>query len=295
MSFRTKEYFVREAALSIKRNRLMSIASISTVAISLLILGIFTIMILNMNNLANILESQVQVTAYLSDEAKEDDVTKLAEQIKKLPGVTKVDFISKEEALKRFANRLGERKELLDSLGNTNPLPNAYEIHVDAPDKVKPVAEAVRKLGKVEDTRFGQETIEQLFSLTKILRYGGFILIVFLAFAALFIISNTIRITVFSRRREVSIMKYVGATDWFIRWPFLLEGMALGLFGSLIAVLLLVWVYGMIVDRVHASLAFMPLVPRSPMLTYISVCLLAVGMGIGALGSSISLKKFLKV
>ncbi len=295
MSFRTKEYFVREAIHSIRRNRLMSVASVSTVALSLLILGMFTVMIFNMNNLANILESQVQVTAYLSDKAGQEEQNALAARIKTLPGVAKVDFIGKGEALKRFTERLGERRELLDSLGDTNPLPNSYEIHVDTPEHVKPVADAVAKMDNIEDTRFGQETIAQLFSLTRILRVGGFVLIVFLAFAALFIISNTIRITVFSRRKEVNIMKYVGATDWFIRWPFLLEGMALGLLGSLIAVLLLGWLYGMVVDRIHASLAFMPLIPRSPMLMYISLGLLFIGTGIGALGSSISLRKFLKV
>ncbi len=294
-SFRSKEYFVREAILSIRRNRLMSIASVSTVAVSLLILGMFTLMILNMNNLANILESQVQVTAYLSDEAKQEDITALGNKIKALPGVTKLDFVGKEEALQRFAQRLGEQRELLDSLGKSNPLPNSYEIHVDTPERVKAIAQEVKNFDKIEQARFGQEVIEQLFSLTRILRIGGVFLIVFLALAALFIISNTIRITVFSRRKEVNIMKYVGATDWFIRWPFLIEGMVLGFLGSLVAVLLLTWTYGMIVDRVHATLAFLPLVPRFPMLTYLSLALVLTGTGIGALGSSISLRKFLKV
>lgn len=295
MSLRTKEYFVREAVLSIKRNRLMSIASISTVTIALLILGIFSIMIINMNNLANILESQVQVNAYIKDETAQEDIDALAEKLRAIEGVTEVEFVTKETALQRFADRLGEQKELLDSLGDNNPLPSSFEIHVDMPERVKPVAEIVKGLDFVEETRFGQEVIEQLFSLTRILRIGGIILIIFLAFATLFIISNTIRITVFSRRKEVNIMKYVGATDWFIRWPFLLEGMLLGLIGSFIAVVLLSWVYGMIIDQVHASLAFLPMVPRWPMLMYAAVLLIFAGTGIGALGSSISLRKFLKV
>ena len=295
MSLRTKEYFVREAIFSIKRNRLMSIASISTVTISLLILGIFAIMIINMNNLANILESQVQVTAYIKEGVKQEEKDTLDEQIRAIEGVTKVDFISKEEALERFAQRLGEQKELLESLGDNNPLPDAFEIHVDTPERVKVVVDKIKTIDYIEETRFGQEVIEQLFSLTRILRVGGIILIIFLALATLFIISNTIRITVFSRRKEVNIMKYVGATDGFIRWPFLLEGMLLGLIGSFIAVLLLGWVYSIIVTQVHSSLAFLPMVPRWPMLGYAAVFLLFIGTGIGALGSSISLRKFLKV
>ena len=295
MSLRTKEYFVREAFLSIKRNSLMSIASISTVTISLLILGMFTIMIINMNNVANILESQVQVTAYLKENAEDEQIAKLKEQLASFEGVTKIEYVSKEEALKRFGERLAEQKELLNSLGDSNPLPRSFEIHVDVPERVKDVVANLKKVDIIEEARFGQEVIEQLFSLTHILRIGGVVLIVFLALATLFIISNTIRITVFSRRKEVNIMKYVGATDWFIRWPFLIEGMLLGFFGSVIAVLFLNWTYGLILEKIHASLAFLPLVSRSPMLLYLSITLVVIGTGIGAAGSSISLRRFLKV
>jgi cell division transport system permease protein len=295
MSLRTKEYFIREAILSIKRNSLMSVASISTVTISLLILGIFALMIINMNNMADILESQVQINVYIEDGAGREEITGLGEEIKKLPGVANVTFVSKEEALRRFTERLGEQKELLESLGKSNPLPNAYEVHMDSPERVKAAVGEISGLKYVEETMFGQEVIEQLFSLARILRVGGVVLIIFLAIATLFIISNTIRITVFSRRKEVNIMKYVGATDWFIRWPFLLEGMLLGLAGSLIAVVLIVWIYGMMVDQIHASLAFLPLVPRTPLLYYASGFLIIAGMGIGALGSGISLRKFLQV
>jgi cell division transport system permease protein len=111
----------------------------------------------------------------------------------------------------------------------------------------------------------------------------------------LFIISNTIRITVFARRKEIGIMKYVGATDWFIRWPFLIEGMTLGFGGALIAVLLLSESYSLLIEQVHQSLAFLPLIPKYPFLNHISIVLLIVGTIIGAMGSTISLKRFMKV
>jgi cell division transport system permease protein len=235
------------------------------------------------------------VNVYIADGIDKAAVAAIGEEIKKLPGVAKVDFISKEEALKRFTEQLGEQKKLLESLGNTNPLPDTYEVHMEKPEQVREAGAKISKIAGVEDTRFGQEVIEQLFSLTRLLLIGGVVLIVFLALATLFIISNTIRITVFSRRREVNIMKYVGATDWFIRWPFLLEGIFLGLAGSFIAVVLLNLLYGMLVDHIHATLAFLPLVPRVPLLYYASGSLVAVGIGVGILGSSISLRKFLRV
>ena len=295
MTFRTKEYFVKEALSSIKRNRLVSIASISTVAISLLILGLFTLVIVNMNNIASALESQVQITAYIKDGVEQKEIDALGEEIKAIEGVTQINFVSKEEALSRFYQRLGESKDLLDGIGEENPLPNAYEVQVSTPEQVRTVVERINSFSVIEEATFGKEVIEHLFSLTKMVRIGGVILIVFLAIAALFIIANTIRITVFSRRKEVNIMKYVGATDWFIRWPFLLEGILLGFLGSLIAIILLIWIYGMVIDKIHASLAFFPLVPRYPLLVYNSLFLLFIGTSIGALGSSISLRKFLKV
>lgn len=295
MKIRTIEYFIKEAASSLRHNGLMSIASVSTVALSLLILGIFLVMVLNLNNIANVLESQVQISVYLQDSLNEREIREVGTRITKLPGVTQVTFVDKDEALQRFKVRLGEQQGLLSALGETNPLPNGFEVKVDKPDNVKTVAQAVSQLKGVENTRFGQEVIEQLFHLTKMVRIAGFLLIIFLALAATFIISNTIRITVFARRKEIAIMKYVGATDWFIRWPFLIEGMLLGFVGALIAVLLLGRTYGALVAEIYDTMAFLPLIPKYPFITNISLILLLVGTAIGALGSTISLRRFMKV
>lgn len=295
MKIRTFEYFIRESVISLRRNSLMSFASVSTVALSLLILGIFLIMVLNLNNMAAALESQVQISVYLQDNVSDLEVREIGTRISKLPGVTQVLYITKDEAMSRFKTRLGDQQGLLTALGDTNPLPNAFEVKVDKPERVKPVAEAVGQLKGVENAKFGQEVVENLFNLTKMMRIFGLILIIFLAMAALFIISNTIRITVFARRREIAIMKYVGATDWFIRWPFLMEGMILGMGGALIAVLLLGEIYGGLTNQVYQSLAFLPLIPQYPFITHLSLVLVVVGAAIGALGSTISLRKFMKV
>ena len=295
MSFSTKEYFVRETYKSIRRNGFMSVACISTVAVSLLILGIFLLLSLNTNNLAQYLESQVQISVYMQDDADAGELQATQAALAKLPGVVKVTGISKQEAMTRFEERLGEQKQLLNSLGSDNPFPNSFDVQVDSAERIKELTPKISALPKVETAKFGQEVVEQLFQMARILRFGGFILVVFLAMGTLFIVSNTIRLTVFARRKEVNIMKYVGATDWFIRWPFLLEGMTLGFLGSVIAAFVIDSLYGAMLAKIHATLAFMPMLPASPLLFYVTVFLLLAGIGIGALGSYISLRKFLRV
>lgn len=295
MSYSTKEYFVKQTYKSIRRNGFMSFASISTVAVSLLVLGMFLLMFLNTNHLAQQLENQIQISVYMTDAATTQDNMDVEQAIKKMPGVKSVKFVPKTEAIKRFKERLGDQQQLLNSLGKENPFPNSFDVSVDTPEHIKEVSTQIGKLPKVETAKFGQEVVEHLFQLTKILRFGGIVLVVFLAMATLFIISNTIRLTVFARRKEVIIMRYVGATDWFIRWPFMLEGMTLGFCGAVVAALLINGIYSALLGKIHATLAFLPMLPAKPLLYYVSVFILIAGTGIGALGSFISLRKFLKV
>ena len=295
MKISTVEYFVTESINSIRRNGLMSVAALMTVALSLLILGIFTIAVMNLNHMASVLESQIQVTVYLQDSLNDVETREIGTRITKLPGVTRVNFVGKEEAMGRFKQRLGAQQGLLAELGEANPLPNSFEVKVDRPERVKPVALAIAQFKGIEAARYGQEVVEQLFSLTRMVRIFGVVLIVFLGLAALFIIVNTIRLTVFARRREIGIMKYVGATDWFIRWPFIIEGVLLGTLGAFISAVLLTQFYSMMTGQVYESLAFLPLLPQYPFLGYVNLFLLVAGIGIGALGSIISVKKFLRV
>lgn len=295
MKIRTLEYFIRSAFSSLRHNGLMSVASITTVALSLLILGMFLIMVLNLNHMASVLESQVQISVYLDDSLTDSEIRELGDKITKTPGVQQATYIQKEQALVRFKERLGEQQGLLTALGDTNPLPNAFEVKVDNPDKVRSLAQQIDKYDGVENAKFSQDVVDQLFGLTRMVRIVGVVLIIFLAFAALFIISNTIRITVFARRKEIGIMKYVGATDWFIRWPFLIEGMIMGFIGSLISVVLLFQAYSTLTQQVYESLAFLPIIPKSPFLQIISLILMVVGTVIGAAGSTISLRRFLRV
>jgi len=235
MKFRTSEYFVREVFVSLKRNNWMSFASIGTVAVSLFVLGVFLLLVLNMNRMASTLESQVQISVYLQDELKGAEKDELEERISDLSGIQSVKYVDRDEAIERFRERLGDQKYLLDALGDKNPLPDSFEVTVMQPSMVQTAAETIAQFDGVAEAKYGQDVVEHLFDITRLMRVFGLLLMVLLAGATIFIISNTIRLTVFARRKEIAIMKYVGATDWFIRWPFLLEGVVLGCIGGLVA------------------------------------------------------------
>ena len=237
----------------------------------------------------------MQINVYLDDKLKGSEIDDLEDDLKKMQGIESVQYVSREDAIVRLRERLGDQKYLLDALGDKNPLPNAFEVTVKQPTMVEPAAKAIEKLGGVESVKYGQDVVEHLFDMTRLVRIFGFTLMLLLAGATLFIISNTIRLTVFARRKEIAIMKYVGATDWFIRWPFLLEGVVLGFFGGVLASIALRSIYGLITAKVYSTLAFLPLIPQYPSVNFISLVMVLSGMGIGALGSTISLKRFRKV
>ena len=267
------KYFFKEALKSMKRNGLMTLASISTVALSLFMLGVFLCGVINLNNMASSLENQVQLSVYLKDGLTTEQIMAVGKQVKAIPNLKHLEFVNKEQAMKEFKERLGDQQQLVNALG----------------------AKLVTTFQGVESTHYGQDIIEELFRITQIIRIGGIVLIGFLAAATLFIISNTIRLTVFARRKEIAIMKYVGATNGFIRWPFVIEGMMLGFIGSIIAVLCVGEFYHFITIEVSDSLAFFPLVPMFPFFYQLVACLIGGGIIVGIIGSTISLKQYMKV
>lgn len=288
-------YFLRETVTSLVRNRFMAVASILTVTLSMFILGAFLSAVLNINHMATYLESQVEMTVYLKDGIKTDDVMAVGKQLKQLNGLKGISFTNKDQALANFRESMGDQAALLDSM-NGNPLPASYKISFQSPDQLQDAVNLVKKYPQVDDVQYGQEIVEQLYRVAQFIRISGIILILFLAAAELFIISNTIRLTVFARRREIQIMKYVGATNGFVRWPFLFEGMVIGFIGSGISSILLWLCYRMIQEEIHnAGLVFIPLLTMYPFIVHVAIFLLAAGIIIGALGSAISLRKYMKV
>lgn len=295
MKLSTSEYFIKEVYTSFKRNIWMTLASIFTVVLSLFILGFFSIVILNLNKMADTLESQVQISVYLKDDLSQEEIDETKENLSKIEGLQDIKFTTREEAMKNFKERLGDQQFLLDALDDTNPLPDSFSLTVTSPQQVKTIADTAAALDSVESASYSQDIINHLFNLTHLIRLIGIALIILLTGAAIFIISNTIRLTVFARRKEIAIMKYVGATDWFIRWPFLLEGICLGFIGGGLATIFLYIVYNQVTQEIYEAMAFFPLIPQHPFIDYISLAILVAGIIIGALGSTISLKRFLKV
>ncbi len=295
MKLRTGEYFIQEVLRSLRRNNWMSFASIGTVAVSLFVLGVFLILVLNMNRMASTLESQVQISVYLQDDLKKSERIDLQSDIEKMQGIDTVKYVDKDEAKERLSERLGDQKYLLDALGDKNPLPDAFEVTVKAPEMVETAAKSIERMDGVESAKYGQDVVEHLFDITRLMRIFGLVLMLLLAGATIFIISNTIRLTVFARRKEIAIMKYVGATDWFIRWPFLLEGIVLGCIGGILAAIALRSFYAAMAAKIYSTLAFFPLMPQYPFMNYVTVGIILSGMVIGAIGSAFSLKRFLEV
>lgn len=274
----------------------MSIASATTVAIALTVLSIFLVLAFNVEYMAHTLESQVQLVAYTHEDFHRElyrDV--LLRRIKNMDGVSDVTFVTKEEALERLRDQFGEQRELLDGIEEMNPLRDSFEITVPVPERVDEVAASVSELTSIESVSYEQEVLNRLFRLTNAVRMAGLVLVALLALATIFIISNTVRLTVYARRREIGIMKLVGATDAFIRWPFLLEGAILGLLGGLVAAGVTWWGYSRVVEGMGQALPFVPVIGLNPFLWRMTQLLVLLGLLIGASGAVLSMRRFLKV
>ncbi|WP_068783771.1 permease-like cell division protein FtsX [Paenibacillus phocaensis] len=304
MTFSTLLRHLREGAKSIFRNGWMTVASVTSIIVSLLILGVFTLLVLNVNSFADEADSQVQIKAYLNSNVTEAVRDQINNDIGSMEEVSKVTLIPKAEGLKDFREKLGEEgKDLLEGYDETtNPIPDTFEVQVIEPTTAPYVASKISALNdKYEEkpiykVNYGQGTVEKLFKITRAIRNIGFAFVAGLALMAMFLISNTIRVTILARRREIGIMKLVGATNTFIRWPFFVEGALIGLIGSLITVGVLFFSYGELVSSVKADVTLaIQLVPLSEVGLELGGLLVGLGLLIGIWGSTMSIRKFLKV
>lgn len=295
MRYNSAVYFLKEGFTNVKRNKAMTLASITSVAAALLILGMFLIMIFNINAMVNKVESQLQLKAYVNDNLNGDKLNKLGEKIKGIDGVQSVVFESKQQAFENFKKQLGDKSYLIDGLQKDNPMPQSYIVSVKDAKMMKQVSEEISKINGVYKVNYGQDVVDKLISFINIIRIVGIAVILILFIISIVIISNTIKLGVFSRRKEINIMKYIGATDWFIRWPFLIEGIILGLIGALLSVFLLSLLYGYAIDIIRSKLIIFELLPLKDIIKQTAVYFAVMGAVIGAVGSGISIKKFLNV
>lgn len=297
MRLRTWGYLWREALTGIWRNRLLGLASLTTVAVCLTALAAVMLVAVNLQHMASFAESQVEIVAYLRPDFNRALSTLLLERVRAIPGVADARFVSKEQALERLRQQFGEQAYLLEGLDEpgANPLRDSVEVSLAAPEAAAAVAQGLRGLDGVEEVSYRQDVVERLVALTRLLRLLGLVLVGLLAVATVFVIANTIRLTVFARRREIAIMKLVGATDAFIRWPFFLEGLILGLGGALVAGGLAAAGYGYVVRLLSEALPFLPVLGPDPLIWNLTKLLLGIGALIGAVGSALSLRRFLSV
>lgn len=298
MKIRTLGRHVREGVKNLGRNGWMSFASVSAVAITLLILGVFLILAMNVNYFAQSVEKQVEIRVFMDVLATEANVQQVEENIKAIPKVSTVEFIPKDEGLKQFKESLGEKAYLFDGLEKDNPLPDAFVVKTVQPQDTAAVATQIKKLEYVKSLTYGEGTVEKLFAVTEVVRNVGIAFIIGLGFTAMFLIANTIKLTIVARRREIEIMKLVGATNWFIRWPFFVEGLLMGIAGALIPTVLLSVGYYYLLDAVHSSFEasqLFKLLPLFPLVSQVALALIAIGAFIGIWGSLVSVRRFLRV
>lgn len=295
MKFRTLGRHVGEGWKSLGRNGWMSFAAISSVTVTLFILGIFLLLAMNVNHIANTIEDQVEIRVSMELGADQSQLDAVENKITAMPEVSKVEFVSKEEGLKQLEKDLGD-SSLLQGI-EENPLADNFQVETFDPKQAKAVAGEIAKIDGVDKTKYGEEFTDRLFNVTKTVRNVGIILIVLLGLMAMFLISNTIRLTIVARSREIGIMKLVGATNWFIRWPFFIEGLLIGFLGAILPAAVLLFGYYSFTTKLIAQfdLWFIDLLPMNPLAYQVTALILGIGAFIGAAGSFLSVRRFLKV
>ena len=294
MKIRTMGRHIRDAFKSLFRNGLMTFGSVSAVSMILLIVGVFVSLLFNVNKIGSDIENDVNVRVYIDLAADQEKTDQLEAKIKELADVESVTFRSKDEELEDVTKSFAEEFSLFKNDGN--PLRNAFDVKAKEPQKTSAVAKAIEGMDYVARVRYGEARADNLFRIIATARNIGAVIIVGLLALAMFLISNTIRSTIYSRRTEIEIMRLVGATKAYIRWPFFLEGGMIGLLGSIIPIGLVwsiyLWIYKGGSDFFSGS-SFSLLDPN-PFLIYVSLAMAAIGITFGAFGSILSMRRFLK-
>ena len=225
MSFRSWGFYIRNGFQNILRNRVMALASITAIMVALFVLGLILVIAFNLDVMVENMESKMEITIYLKDETTEEQRLTIENNIRSWEGVYEIVFVSKQEALDKWRTELGDKGKLLEGYsGENNPLPDSFLIKIQKPEYVEDIVERVRAIPAVDDINYSSRVAEFIGWFARGIRIFGALIVAILAVVAVIVISNTVRLTVYSRRKEINIMKYIGATDWFIRWPFIIEG-----------------------------------------------------------------------
>ena len=299
MKYNVLTYLIGEGISNIFKNKKQAASSFGTMCVIMIFFGLCFIIVGNFNNFIKQVEAEQGIQVYILNDATDDEIKKLGEEINEIDGVNTIEFVSKEEALQHMKDRFGEKAYLLSPYEQGNVLPASYIVTLTDLGKSNEVQGKIKELEKVKRITSSDETIEMLVKIGKGVKIGSYVIIIALIGLSIFIISNTIKLTVYARRKEISIMKYVGATNSFIRWPFVVEGIIIGLFSGAISLAIIAGIY-MGICQNAGFVSFLAklglqLLEFSEMFNLILIIYLILGVGIGVLGSSLSMRKYLKV
>ena len=287
----------KTSLVNLWRNGAMTFSSIFAVTITLLLIGVISVLALNVQDISANIEEGVRIYVKLERSIDENAENEVGKQIKQLKGVASATYFSKDEELSKLIDKQGEDgKELFESYRDDNPLGVAYEVEAKDPTKLASLAKKIKDIPNVNSVNYGGDSTQSMVSTLNTIQTGGTVFIVGLVIVALFMISNTIKITITARSTEISIMRMVGASNWYIRIPFMLEGMLIGLFGAIIPIFVLVYGYGALYNYTGGSLMSSMLVLKAPMpfIRDFSFILAGLGAGVGLIGSFVSIRRFLK-
>jgi len=294
----TFKYLIRDTARSIKRNTLMSIASVVSVIAALVILGIFLVIALNIQHMTSDIESQLELKVFVEKEVTQEQKSQLEELFIADSRISEVRFESKEEALEKMSENLEQYQGILQGLEGDNPLPESFILRVTDSSRIKEVNDSISELEGVDYINYGQGYVDALIRFNDFTNLLSLAVLVILTGISVFIIYNTIKLTVFSRRKEISIMKYVGATNWYIRVPFIIEGGVLGFTGAFLAILVVRNIYYYLLGAMAGQSALImgvTFAPPEAVLPSVTFYFMIYGLIVGATGSLFSITKFLDV
>jgi cell division transport system permease protein len=299
MKIRTVKYVVKEGIKNAVRNKLMTIASICVVAATLLVFGIFYLVTANLQYNTDLMQQQPEIQVYCSPELDDVMVAQIEQTIKNNQGVKSTETVTKKQAFEKLKDMLGENKSLLEGLDESF-LSVSFIVKLSDPKAGSNVVKELEAINGVEKVTFPEETVQGISKLNGLIQFISILLIIVLLIVSTFIISNTIKLTVFARRKEINIMKFIGGTDWFIRWPFIVEGVIIGVVGALIAFLIIGFGYDTIqnkVDKDFANISFnmIKLLSVWSVAAQMLIGYIVVGAFVGVAGSALSIRKHLRV
>ncbi len=299
MKFNIVSYLIGEGLGNVFKNKKSTFSAMLVMCISMLVFGLFFIIGENVNHIMETVQSSQEIQVFIKNDATDEEIQKVGEEINKIDGVKNTTFVSKDEALDIMQDRLGEKGYLLQGYEENNFLKASYKVTFTDLKLANKVESEINNIENISKITSSNETMTKLISVANGVRLVTGVILVALVIGSIFIISNTIKLTVYARRREISIMKYVGATNSFIRWPFIVEGVVIGIISALISILLVGFLYKFIAAKLLETTLIksigITLVTFGNMFNLIILVYLLLGIGIGIIGSSLSMRKYLEV